>query len=154
MSTPNTSPDSVKNIPSRRSAASQAVVDRYASDPTAKRNRSLALAREHNPETAARAVVIDRGADGLLLTAVYVVPSRSEAGALHVVTFDPATDSAACDCAAGKAGLPCGHSGAAILAGRIADRFATVKLPADMRLTDGEGPEAIIIGYTGGLSFL
>lgn len=145
MTTPNTTA-------SRRAAAAQRTVDLYASNPTAKRNRSLQLANEHEQWHAARAVVIDRDANGLLLTAVYVVPSRSDAGHLHIVTFDPATDSATCDCAAATAGLPCGHAGAAIAAGRVADRFATVKLGPDASINGGEGPQAIIVGYTGGMA--
>lgn len=152
MATPNTTPDPVKNVPSRRSAAAQRTVDRYAASPTAKRNRSLQLANEHGQWHAARAVVIDRDSAGLLTTAVYVVPSQSDASVTHVVVYAPATDSATCDCAAGVAGLPCGHAGAAIAAGRIADRFTTVRL--DTPLDGGDGPQAIIVGYLGGMSLL
>lgn len=127
--------------PSRRAAAAQATVDRYAASPSAKRVRSLALCEAHGLTLAARALVIDRDASGLLTTAVYLVASQSApSGKPHLVTFNPDSDSASCDCPAGLAGLPCGHAGAAILAGRVADRYLTVKLDA---------AQVVIVGYTG-----
>src|SRR5579859_6371814 len=86
---------------SGRSAATQATVDRYSASPTAKRNRSLQLASEHEQWDAARAILIERGSDGLLIKAVYLVPSRSDASHPHLVTFHPNTNSATCDCPAG-----------------------------------------------------
>jgi hypothetical protein len=113
---------------SRRSAATQAAVDRYAAHPAAKRARSLQLAEARGLTTAARAIVIERDAHGVAQLVVSAVPSASEPDAQHIVIYDAVEDAAHCDCAAGKNGLACGHAGAALLAGRAAARYVLVAI--------------------------
>lgn len=106
---------------SRRSAATQAAVDRYAADPAAKAARSIALATAHGLLGTARVTVIERdltAAAVSIIAAAFSVPSQSDPNGAHLVEYDAATDSATCDCAAGANGLPCGHAGAALISGR------------------------------------
>jgi hypothetical protein len=111
---------------SRRSAATQAAVDRYAADPAAKNRRSVELAQTHGLLGAARVTRIERAtadeclydAPDCLVAVTLSVPSASDARRPHRVAYDVATDTAVCDCPAGANGLPCGHAGAALTAGR------------------------------------
>lgn len=114
---------------SRRSAATQAAVDRYASDPAAKAARSIALATQHHLLGTARLTIIERDcavAAVPIIAAVFTVPSQSDPSATHSVEYDAATNNATCDCLAGLNGLPCGHAGAAIVSGRALVRADAV----------------------------
>lgn len=100
-----------------RSAATQRVVDRYASDPAAKNARSLALADAHG--LTARIAAIERDAETGAVTRVTCdVPSQSKPRVAHHLFYSVLDDAALCDCAAGVNGLPCGHAGATLRAGR------------------------------------
>lgn len=127
----------------RRSAATQAAVDRFAADPAAKRVRSLTLARQRGLIDAAKAIVIERDDAGVAQIVVSVVPSLSQPGAQHVVLYNASDDTAQCDCPAGANGLACGHAGSGLLAGRAAARYILVALSYRERLIVGHSGDVM-----------
>lgn len=118
--------------PNRRSAATQAAVDRFAAHPELKNARALVLAQEHGLTHAARVVDITRDAYGMVEAVIAVVSSQSDPTHLHVVVYTApgafTTDRCDCDCAAGVNGLACGHAGAGLLAGRAAADYLAIRL--------------------------
>lgn len=103
----------------RRSAATQAAVDRFAADPTAKAARSIELAQAHHLSAWLTCIERDCAVATVPITRLaFAVASQSQRDVTHAVEYDAATDSADCDCPAGVNGLPCGHQGATLIAGR------------------------------------
>lgn len=118
------------STPNRRSQAAQSAVDRYALDRAAKNERSLELASAHGLTHAAQAVVIERDAAGFCHQVACLVASGSDPRHPHLVVYDADDDSADCDCLAGQNGLPCGHAGATLVAGRAAAAYLLLALDA------------------------
>lgn len=76
------------------------------------------------------ATVLD--ASGRRLVSLTVrVPSASQAGVWHMLTYDATTDDATCDCLAAQHGLGCFHRGCAVNAGRYVARLAFRGWPED-----------------------
>lgn len=98
------------------------------------RTRSLEIANERGYIGAgpARTVATELDVSGRQLISLTVrVPSASQAGGWHVLTYITARDDAACDCRSAAHGGPCLHRGCAIGLGRYVARRARLGWPED-----------------------
>lgn len=98
------------------------------------RTRSLEIVGERGyfgwgPARTVATVLDDSGRRLISLTVR--VPSASQAGVWHVLTYDAAADDASCDCRSAAHGGPCLYRGCAVNAGRYVARQARLGWPED-----------------------
>lgn len=94
------------------------------------RSLELAAAKGYTLQGPARTLGAAFSEDGRLISLAVRVASASS-DAVYIVTYQTATDRAACECPAAAHARPCWHAGVGLAGGRYVARRAALGFPED-----------------------